>query len=206
MTTPLGATLGFPHVIRSQFKIFCCCQMSQLFTHRQTHALTPLLFHSPTLTSPNAVRSTRNENKRLEFRVWHQIEFSSHRPPTPSVSASCFFVFVFPHHSLTDLFSPSNQKQKEKKNPGRRTLIFFPSKTNLMEKKKLKFFFFFYVFIYIFVFQIQGTMSICIPIRLHSQVQCANMVSHEPDCLLIQLYISPVCTLNTVIKRCVCFG
>lgn len=181
--------------------------MSQLFTHRQTHALTPLLFHSPTLTSPNAVRSTRNENKRLEFRVWHQIEFSSHRPPTPSVSASCFFVFVFPHHSLTDLFSPSNQKQKEKKKKTwKKNSHFLPLKNKLNGKKKLKFFFFFYVFIYIFVFQIQGTMSICIPIRLHSQVQCANMVSHEPDCLLIQLYISPVCTLNTVIKRCVCFG
>lgn len=151
MTTPLGATLGFPHVIRSQFKIFCCCQMSQLFTHRQTHALTPLLFHSPTLTSPNAVRSTRNENKRLEFRVWHQIEFSSHRPPTPSVSASCFFVFVFPHHSLTDLFSPSNQKQKEKKKKTwKKNSHFLPLKNKLNGKKKLKFFFFFLcVYIYI---------------------------------------------------------
>lgn len=127
--------------------------MSQLFTHRQTHAPTPLLFHSPTLTSPNAVRSTRNENKRLEFRVWHQIEFSSHRPPTPSVSASSFFVFVFPHHSLTDLFSPSNQKQKKKKNL-EEELIFFPSKTNLMEKKKkqLKFFLFFcFMCLYIYI-------------------------------------------------------
>lgn len=130
--------------------------MSQLFTHRQTHAPTPLLFHSPTLTSPNAVRSTRNENKRLEFRVWHQIEFSSHRPPTPSVSASSFFVFVFPHHSLTDLFSPSNQKQKKKKKKNlEEELIFFPSKTNLMEKKKktqVFFVFLFYVFIYIYLF------------------------------------------------------
>lgn len=129
--------------------------MSQLFTHRQTHAPTPLLFHSPTLTSPNAVRSTRNENKRLEFRVWHQIEFSSHRPPTPSVSASSFFVFVFPHHSLTDLFSPSNQKQKKKKKPGRRT-HFLPLKNKLNGKKKkttqVFFVFLFYVFIYIYLF------------------------------------------------------
>lgn len=184
--------------------------MSQLFTHRQTHAPTPLLFHSPTLTSPNAVRSTRNENKRLEFRVWHQIEFSSHRPPTPSVSASSFFCFCFssslPHRSVLS-FKPKTEKKKKNLEE---ELIFFPSKTNLMEKKKnnSSFFCFFVlcVYIYIFVFQIQGTMSICIPIRLHSQVQCANMASHEPDCLLIQLYISPVCTLNTVIKRCVCFG
>lgn len=126
--------------------------MSQLFTHRQTHAPTPLLFHSPTLTSPNAVRSTRNENKRLEFRVWHQIEFSSHRPPTPSVSASSFF--VFPHHSLTDLFSPSNQKQKKKKKKkktGRRT-HFLPLKNKLNGKKKPQVFFcFFFMCLYIYI-------------------------------------------------------
>lgn len=205
MTTPLGATLGFPHVIRSQFKIFCC-QMSQLFTHthRQTHALTPLLFHSPTLTSPNAVRSTRNENKRLEFRVWHQIEFSSHRPPTPSVSASCF-LFLFFLITPSQICSLLQTKNRKKKKTWKKNSHFLPLKNKLNGKKNSSFFFF-YVFIYIFVFQIQGTMSICIPIRLHSQVQCANMVSHEPDCLLIQLYISPVCTLNTVIKRCVCFG
>lgn len=126
--------------------------MSQLFTHRQTHAPTPLLFHSPTLTSPNAVRSTRNENKRLEFRVWHQIEFSSHRPPTPSVSASSFFAFVFPHHSLTDLFSPSNQKQKKKKKKTWKN-SFSPLKNKLNGKKKTTFFlFFFCVFIYIYLF------------------------------------------------------
>lgn len=115
-----------------------------------------------------------------------------------------FLFFLITPSQICSLLQTKNRKKKKK--PGRRTLIFFPSKTNLMEKKNSSFFFFFNVFIYIFVFQIQGTMSICIPIRLHSQVQCANMVSHEPDCLLIQLYISPVCTLNTVIKRCVCFG
>lgn len=131
--------------------------MSQLFTHRQTHAPTPLLFHSPTLTSPNAVRSTRNENKRLEFRVWHQIEFSSHRPPTPSVSASSFFCFCFssslPHRSVLS-FKPKTEKKKKKNLE--EELIFFPSKTNLMEKKKkttqVFFVFLFYVFIYIYLF------------------------------------------------------
>lgn len=129
--------------------------MSQLFTHRQTHAPTPLLFHSPTLTSPNAVRSTRNENKRLEFRVWHQIEFSSHRPPTPSVSASSFFCFCFssslPHRSVLS-FKPKTEKKKKNLEE---ELIFFPSKTNLMEKKKktqVFFVFLFYVFIYIYLF------------------------------------------------------
>lgn len=128
--------------------------MSQLFTHRQTHAPTPLLFHSPTLTSPNAVRSTRNENKRLEFRVWHQIEFSSHRPPTPSVSASSFFCFCFssslPHRSVLS-FKPKTEKKKKNLEE---ELIFFPSKTNLMEKKKKNssfFCFLFYVFIYIYI-------------------------------------------------------
>lgn len=128
--------------------------MSQLFTHRQTHAPTPLLFHSPTLTSPNAVRSTRNENKRLEFRVWHQIEFSSHRPPTPSVSASSFFCFSssLPHRSVLS-FKPKTEKKKKKNLE--EELIFFPSKTNLMEKKKktqVFFVFLFYVFIYIYLF------------------------------------------------------
>lgn len=130
--------------------------MSQLFTHRQTHAPTPLLFHSPTLTSPNAVRSTRNENKRLEFRVWHQIEFSSHRPPTPSVSASSFFCFCFssslPHRSVLS-FKPKTEKKKKK--PGRRT-HFLPLKNKLNGKKKkttqVFFVFLFYVFIYIYLF------------------------------------------------------
>lgn len=130
--------------------------MSQLFTHRQTHAPTPLLFHSPTLTSPNAVRSTRNENKRLEFRVWHQIEFSSHRPPTPSVSASSFFLFLFFLITPSQICSLLQTKNRKKKKNLEEELIFFPSKTNLMEKKKkttqVFFVFLFYVFIYIYLF------------------------------------------------------
>lgn len=112
--------------------------------------------------------------------------------------------FLITPSQICSLLQTKNRKKKKKtwkKNS------FSPLKNKLNGKKTTFFLFFFLcVYIYIFVFQIQGTMSICIPIRLHSQVQCANMASHEPDCLLIQLYISPVCTLNTVIKRCVCFG
>lgn len=209
MTTPLGATLGFPHVIRSQFKIFVvakCLNCSHTDRHTRRPRSSSIPPHLPPLT-PSVLRGMRTS--ALNFAFGTRLNFPHIGHPRHLFLHPLFFVFVFPHHSLTDLFSPSNQKQKKKKKPGRRT-HFLPLKNKLNGKKKKNssFFCFFVlcVYIYIFVFQIQGTMSICIPIRLHSQVQCANMASHEPDCLLIQLYISPVCTLNTVIKRCVCFG
>lgn len=210
MTTPLGATLGFPHVIRSQFKIFVvakCLNCSHTDRHTRRPRSSSIPPHLPPLT-PSVLRGMRTS--ALNFAFGTRLNFPHIGHPRHLFLHPLFFCFCFssslPHRSVLS-FKPKTEKKKKNLEE---ELIFFPSKTNLMEKKKnnSSFFCFFVlcVYIYIFVFQIQGTMSICIPIRLHSQVQCANMASHEPDCLLIQLYISPVCTLNTVIKRCVCFG
>lgn len=153
MTTPLGATLGFPHVIRSQFKIFVvakCLNCSHTDTRRPRSSSIPP--HLPPLT-PSVLRGMRTS--ALNFAFGTRLNFPHIGHPRHLFLHPLFFVFVFPHHSLTDLFSPSNQKQKKKKNL-EEELIFFPSKTNLMEKKKkttqVFFVFLFYVFIYIYLF------------------------------------------------------
>lgn len=179
---PPRATLRFCHITPSQF----CFVVAKYLTQTHTYART----HIHARTDPNAVHSTRNEDKRLEFRVWHQTCFSSRWPATPSVSVSSFHSSL-PHRSVLS-FKPKTKKENGN-NLEERLCLFLSlsrfsssqeTKTNLMEKLK----FFFYLF---FFFQIQGTMSInipiCLSVCLHSQVQCANIASHKLlDCLLIR--------------------
>lgn len=156
MTTPLGATLGFPHVIRSQFKIFVvakCLNCSHTDRHTRRPRSSSIPPHLPPLT-PSVLRGMRTS--ALNFAFGTRLNFPHIGHPRHLFLHPLFFVFVFPHHSLTDLFSPSNQKQKKKKKkPGRRT-HFLPLKNKLNGKKKKKtqvfFVFLFYVFIYIYLF------------------------------------------------------
>lgn len=139
--------------------------------HTQTHT------YVHARTDPNAVHSTRNEDKRLEFRVWHQTCFSSRWPATPSFSVSSFHSSL-PHRSFLFL------EPKKKKTLEEHISLFFSSwetKTNLMEKLK-----FFLLYIFFFKFKAQ-CLSIFQSVCLRSQVQCANIASHKLlDCLLVR--------------------
>lgn len=89
--------------------------------------------------------------------------------------------------------------EAKRKNSGRNPLLFFLSGNK--NKPNGKNFFF---FLFISFFQIQGTMSINIPIRpsvcLHSKVQCAKIASNKLlDCLFVRHSLqltSLVCTLT----------
>lgn len=153
---------------------FCGCQISQLCTHKHTH----MRVHAR--TDPDAVHSTRNEDKRLEFPVWHQT-LSSRWPATPSFSGSSF-------HSSLSLRSVLFLEPKTKclKTLEENLPLFSSSwetKTNLMEK--LMFFYFFLLFFSNSrhnVYQ-YSNLSDCV----HSQVQCANVASRKLlDCLLVR--------------------
>lgn len=125
--------------------------MSQLFTHRQTHALTPLLFHSPTLTSPNAVQF---------YAEWEQAPWISRLAPdwiflTSATHSICFcilfFLFLFfliTPSQICSLLQTKNRKKKKK--TWKKNSHFLPLKNKLNGKKKTQVFFFFLcVYIYI---------------------------------------------------------
>lgn len=153
MTTPLGATLGFPNVIRSQFKIFVvakCLNCSHTDRHTRRPRSSSIPPHLPPLT-PSVLRGMRTS--ALNFAFGTRLNFLHIGHPRHLFLHPLFFVFVFPHHSLTDLFSPSNQKQEKKKKKNlEEELIFFPSKTNLMEKKKTSSFFFVFFFMCLYIY------------------------------------------------------
>lgn len=126
-------------------------------THKHTHTRV----HAR--TDPDAVHSTRNEDKRLEFRVWHQTFSPPHvGQPLPPFCFHSFFSSL-PHRSVLFLEPKQQQEKKKKKESGRKPLrlFFLSGNKNKLKWKKNSSFFFIFLF-----FQIQGTMSINIPICL----------------------------------------
>lgn len=149
--------------------------------HTQTHTHTRARTYTHALTDPYAVHSTLNEDKRLEFRVWHRTSFSSRWPATTfcfSLSSFHSFYSSLPHRSVLFLEPP--------KKPGRTPLpLFFllGNKNKLNGKTQV-----FLLLLFFFsnsrhnVYQ-YSNLSVC----LHSQVQCANIASHKLlDCLLVR--------------------
>lgn len=160
-------------------------------TRTYTHALTP---------TPSILRGMRTSALNFVFGT-RLVFFPSRWPATPSVSVSSFHSSL-PHRSVLS-FKPKTKKKKE---PNRNNLeerfsrslsLFFLSgnKNKLNGKTQV----FFYLF---FFFQIQGTMSINIPICLSVFTPRFSVRTSRKllDCLLIrrslQLHISLVCTLT----------
>lgn len=184
-TRPGLCCVSFPHLSQLSFvvaKYLDCAHTKHTHVRAYTHALTP----------PTPSVSTRNEVKRLKFRVWHQA-FSSHWPATPSFSLSLFHSFL--------LGTPSQVWRKTSFSSSRET------KTNLMEKTQVFLFFFFFFFFSNSrhnVYQ-YSNLSVC----LHSLVQCENIASHK---LLDRCSYAAPCSLHlsclyfNTVKRSVCFG
>lgn len=123
-----------------------------------------------THTSPTPSILLGMRTSALNFTFWHQTSFSSHRPVTIT------------RHSLTGLFSRRNKK--EKKYTGRTPLLFSSSWETKTVNEKTQVFF-------IFIFFSNSRHNVYqysnLSVRLHSQVQCANFVSHKPlDCLPVR--------------------
>lgn len=190
---PTQGCFAFCYLTLSQFGFvvakYLNCAHTNTHTYVRAHAR----------TDPDAVHSTRNEDKRLEFHVWHQTS-SSCWPATPSYFCVIFslILLLIPSHCLFSSWNQRKQKQLE-------NLSLFSSaqetKTNLMVK--LKFFLFFFKSF----FQIQGTMSINIPIYLsvcvsvstpRYSVRTSRHISYWTVCStpLPTAYISIVCTLT----------
>lgn len=159
--------------------------------HTQTHT------YVHARTDPNAVHSTRNEDKRLEFRVWHQTCFSSRWPATPSFSVSSFHSSL-PHRSFLFL--------EPKKNPGRTHLpLFFllGNKNKLNGKTEVFFIIYFFSNSRHNVYQ-YSNLSVSAP---RFSVRTSRHISYWTVCSYATPYSLHLSSLyfNTV-KRRVCFG
>lgn len=171
------ATLRFCHITPSQFCFVVAKYLTQTHTYVRPH------IHAR--TDPNAVHSTRNEDKRLEFRVWHQTCFSSRWPATPS--GFCILLSLITPSQVCSLLQTKNKKTETtwKNAPLSFALSFFflsGNKNKLNGKTQVFFYLFFFSNSRHNVYQ-YSNLSVC----LHSQVQCANVASHKLlDCLLIR--------------------
>lgn len=154
MTTPLGATLGFPNVIRSQFKIFVvakCLNCSHTDRHTRRPRSSSIPPHLPPLT-PSVLRGMRTS--ALNFAFGTRLNFPHIGHPHHLFLHPLFLFFLITPSQICSLLQTKNRKKrKRKKKTGRRT-HFLPLKNKLNGKKKPQVFFcfFFYVFIYIYLF------------------------------------------------------